>query len=228
MNYPLNHRWRDFCIHEAGGLICRNLSLQIILYMFEKFREKFPRLKDHFEQYAGLYTRMEIPARTVLLQEGETSKKVFLVEKGCLRACFNNNGKDVTFQFFFEGDNVSSAESFSKNIPSMFSIEAIEPSIIHVIHKKDYETMMHTLSQEPAFLNELVKILFDRQIHYMKEFLSFIRDTPTNRYLNLVKEKPLIIQRVPQHYIASYLGITSVSLSRIRNKLLKTKKIKQP
>jgi len=105
----------------------------------------------------------------------------------------------------------------------MFTIETIEPCIIYVLDKKDYETIMLTMGKEVDFLNEMVDILFERQLHYMKEFLSFIRDTPQQRYLNLLNQKPQLIQRVPQHYIASYLGITTVHLSRIKNKLLKEK-----
>lgn len=63
--------------------------------------------------------------------------------------------------------------------------------------------------------------LFERNLHYMKNCLSFIRDTPQQRYLNLVEKQPQVVQRVPQHYIASYLGITKVHLSRIKSKLLK-------
>ena len=68
-----------------------------------------------------------------------------------------------------------------------------------------------------------LKILAERQKHYMNEFVSFIRDTPEQRYLNLLHIKPHIIQRVPQHYIASYLGISRVHLSRIKSKLAKGK-----
>ena len=61
--------------------------------------------------------------------------------------------------------------------------------------------------------------MFERTFHYMQHFLSFIRDTPQERYLNLLNQKPHIIQRVPQHYIASYLGISTVHLSRIKKKI---------
>ncbi|MEP6949706.1 MAG: hypothetical protein ABI863_10550 [Ginsengibacter sp.] len=83
---------------------------------------------------------------------------------------------------------------------------------------------MSDLGHDPAFLDAMTGILFERQLHYMNEFLSFIRDTPAERYLNLLQKKPYILQRVPQHYIASYLGITPVHLSRIRNKMLKESK----
>ena len=58
-----------------------------------------------------------------------------------------------------------------------------------------------------------------RQTHYINEFLSFIRDTPEQRYKNLLRDRPHIILRVPQNYIASYLGVTTVHLSRIKNKI---------
>ena len=189
--------------------------------MFEQLKEKFPHLKDRWDSYVTLYKRIEVPARTLLLTEGQISKRFFLIEKGCLRAWFNNHGKDVTFQFFFENEGLSSAESFKKNVPSLFNIETVEPSIIHVLEKKHYEMMMSELGSEPAFLNQMIDVMFERQLHYMMQFLSFIRDTPAQRYQNLLNEKPHIVQRVPQHYIASYLGITSVSLSRIRNKAKK-------
>lgn len=158
-----------------------------------------------------------------MLHEGDISKRSFIIEKGCLRVWFNNNGKDTTFQFFFENEGLASLESFRKNIPGMFTIGTIEPCVLYVLEKKDYETIMATLSHDAIFMNEMVNVLVERQLHYMKEFLSFIRDTPQQRYINLLKQKPQLIQRVPQHYIASYLGITTVHLSRIKSKLLKQK-----
>lgn len=192
--------------------------------MFEHLKDKFPQLTDHWEKYAGLYRREEVPARTILLREGEVSKRSFFIEKGCLRAGFNQNGRDITFQFLFENEVISSAESFRKNIPSMLTIETVEPCVLQVIAKKDYEVIMAALRTQPALLTSMLDIAFERQLHYMKEFLSFIRDTPQQRYLNLLKEKPQVVKRVPQHYIASYLGITTVHLSRIKNKILREKR----
>ena len=190
--------------------------------MFDQFKDRFPALKDKWDEYISYYHRIEVPAKTVLLKEGEVSQKAFFIEKGCLRAWFNNNGKDVTFQFAFENEVLSGAESFRKNIPSFFTIETIEPSILHWIHKKDLDKIMGETSRIPEMKDNMLDIAFERQYHYMKHFLSFIKDTPEQRYLNLLKEKPHIVQRVPQQYIATYLGITPVSLSRIRNRLSRT------
>lgn len=169
-----------------------------------------------WNKYKHLWIRFEVPAKTILLNEGEVSKKAYFIEKGCLRMWFNNEGKDVTFQFFFENEGVSSIESFSKKQVSFFNIETIEKSILHVVKKNDFDTI---LNENQVFKEHLLEITLERQFNYMKHFLSLIKDKPKDRYLNLLKEKPQIIQRIPQHYIASYLGITSVSLSRIRNKM---------
>jgi CRP-like cAMP-binding protein len=183
------------------------------------FKDRFPHLNIYWAKYAALQVRVKYPARTTLLQEGKTAQNYFFIEQGCLRVWFDNNGKDTTFQFFFENDGVASLESFQKNVPSAFTIETIEPSIIQVLPKVEFNNMLNELDQNPEFLKALMDISFERQRHYMNEFLTRLRDTPLQRYLNLVKDKPHIVQRVPQHYIASYLGITSVHLSRIKNKL---------
>src|SRR6476620_3892112 len=172
--------------------------------MFDKFKENFTQLKDKWDDYVSYYHRIEVPAGTILLKEGEISKKAFMIEKGCLRLWFNNNGKDITFQFFFENEVVSSGESFRKKIPSFFNIETIEPSVLHWIHKKDLDKIFSDINERPEMRNNMLNIAFERQFHYMRHFLSFIRDTPEQRYLNLLKEQPRIIQRVPQHYIATY------------------------
>jgi CRP-like cAMP-binding protein len=189
--------------------------------MLEQFRNKFPLDHDKWNDYASCFKLMEVPAKTTLLKEGEISKKMFLIETGCIRVCFNNNGKDITTQFFFENNIVGSIESFRKSIPSPVSIETIEPSVIWWIHKKDLDRLIEEIKEIPSLRDIFINTIFDRTYDYMKLFLSSIKDTPQQRYLNLIKEKPQIVQRIPQHYIASYLGITTVHLSRIKSKLAK-------
>lgn len=189
--------------------------------MFDQLKKTFPHLESKLDKYATLSKCIQVPARTVLLREGQISRRSFYIREGCLRVYFNHHGRDITFQFCFEGQAISSAESFFKQIPSIFTIEAIEPSEINVIEKTSFDLMIRELGHDPLVLREAVNALFERQLHYMREFLSFIRDTPEQRYRNLLKDRPHWIQRIPQHYIASYLGITPVHLSRIRNKLVK-------
>lgn len=158
---------------------------------------------------------LSIPSKTVLLEEGKVARKLYFVRKGCLRLFFYNAGKDITFQFFFEGDFVASFDSLYKRTPSLFFLESIEPTEVQVIKRDDF---FNFIEHNPSLRQQYEEKLIDRFHAYQQLFLSRIRNTPQQRYEELLKEYPNIIKRVPQHYIASYLGITPVSLSRIRNR----------
>lgn len=168
-----------------------------------------------WNRFYHLFERLEVTAKTTLLEEGKIARTMFFIEKGCLRTWVNNNGRDITTQFFFEGQKVSSIESFRTNQPSLYSIESIEPCILKTISQKDFKTI---LDSSPELKTELEEHLFKRLVHSQRLFFSYLKNNPQQRYEELVEQHPEIILRVPQHYIASYLGITSVSLSRIRNR----------
>ncbi|OQP63568.1 cyclic nucleotide-binding protein [Niastella vici] len=189
--------------------------------MFFHFRNKFPQLNAYWDKYLPFQQRREVAAKTVLLQEGKKSQHYIFIEKGCVRTFLNKDGTDKTVQFFFEQEGLTSFDSFINNVPSLLTIETIEPSVIYLLPKKHVTRLMSELSLEPFFAQMLLQISAQRQLHYMNEFVSFIRDTPEQRYQNLLKKRPHIIQRVPQHYIASYLGVSTVHLSRIKSKLAK-------
>lgn len=191
--------------------------------MFSQFRNKFPLTDEKWNEYTSYFNRIEVLAKTVLIEEGEVSKKLFIIEKGCIRVWFNNNGKDLTSQFFFENQSVASIESFIKKFPSPVVVETIEPSVLWWISKNDVDTILEEIKEIPELRDRLINMLFQRTFDYMKHFFSFIKDSPTQRYLNLIEEKPQIVQRVPQHYIASYLGVSTVHLSRIKSKLVHKK-----
>lgn len=176
-----------------------------------------------WEGYKLYFTRIKVPAKTILLQEGDIANKLFLIEKGCVRVWHNDDGKDITGQFFFENSSVASIESLKKDIPSPVSIETIEPCTIWWIEKRDLNKIIAEIKQEPRLLDLFIDAVFERTFEYIKHVATFIRDTPEQRYLKLLKERPYVIQRIPQHYIASYLGISSVHLSRIKNKLARNK-----
>lgn len=172
-------------------------------------------IPDKWSVLKPLFTPLEVPAKTVLLAEGSLSKKMFFVEKGCLRTWVNSNGKDITTQFFFEGDGVSSIESFMTNKPSLYTIESLEPCMLQVITQKDFQD---TLTNSPQLRDQMLEHLYTRLLKSQQIFFSYLKNTPQQRYEELLAKHPEVVQRIPQHYIASYLGITSVSLSRIRNR----------
>lgn len=179
------------------------------------FIDKLKKDKANWESVQNMFIEREIPSKTILLQEGEISSHFYFVKKGCLRSWFNKDGKDITFQFFFERAGVASIDSLLNNSPSMFNIESIESSVIITLSKDNFEQLQHVY---PELKDGFQKILFQRFRNYALLFLSRIKDTPQERYEDLILNHPEIIKRVPQHYIASYLGITPTSLSRIRNR----------
>lgn len=142
---------------------------------------------------------LPIPPKTILLEEGKIADRIYLIRKGCLRLFFYNEGKDITFQFFFEGDFVASFDSLYKGTPSLFSLESIEPSEVLFIKKEDFYNKIEGNSSLRKLYEEKI---IERFSFYQHLFLSRIKNTPQQRYEELLKEYPNIIQRVPQHYIA--------------------------
>ena len=183
--------------------------------MFDQLIDKIKKDKTKWAKFTQNFAERKIPSKTILLSEGEIANQLYFIKKGCLRIWFNKDGKDITFQFFFEGGAVASIDSFLSNKPSMFTIESIEPSIILSINKDNFEQLLQTYTELKDGFQE---ILYQRFSNYAQLFLSRIKDTPQERYQELITNHPEIIKRVPQHYIASYLGITPISLSRIRNR----------
>ncbi len=183
--------------------------------MFDYLINRLQQDEAHWERFRGCFQEKEIPSKTTLLKEGEISQTMCFVKKGCLRLWFNNDGKDITFQFFFEGQAVSSVESFWGQQASVVSLESIEPSVVIFLKRDDF---MAILKLYPDIKDWLLEKVMKRMADYSKLFLSRIKNNPKERYSELLKYNPEIVQRVPQHYIASYLGITPISLSRIRNR----------
>ncbi len=170
---------------------------------------------EMIEKFKTISRKVNFPRKTFLVNEGDVCQQVFLIETGCLRSWFNDDGNDITFQFFFEGSFVSSFESLKHNQPCLYNIESLTPAVLHVAQRTDFLEAIERDQDIKELLNEF---LMKRLYHYQKLFISRITHSPQRRYDELMKNNPELADRVPQHYIASYLGITPVSLSRIKNK----------
>lgn len=181
----------------------------------DKLRERFP----HFEKLLNKILIKEVPSGTTLLSEGDIATKLFLVIHGCLRTYFiKETGIEITSQFFIEGQMVSSFESAMTGMPSRQYIDAIEDSTVGFIEITIFKKM---ISESGLGMNDFNRFLISRLIFYMNQHASFILDNPEKRYKKLLQDNPELISRLPQKYIASYLGITPVSLARIRTRLRK-------
>lgn len=175
------------------------------------------RFSKIVEKHQHLFEEITIPPKTVLLHEGEISQQIFFVKQGALRLWTNHNGVDITFRFCFENE---AASSFLGSEPSIFTIESIETSTVMAMKIRDFLMLLDEMPEhKDVFINLLIKRLND----YGKLFLLRITKNPEERYLDMMNNNPGILLRVPQHYIATYLGITPVSLSRIRNRVTKMK-----
>ncbi len=167
-------------------------------------------------------TRRHFAAGEDLLREGEVATQLFFVEKGGLRLWHNADGDDVTVQFFFAGEAVASFESFYLGEPSLFAITALEATEVVAVAVAAFRA---ALQQDPQALAAFTDRICHRFIAYTQYFLNLLELTPEQRYLRLQAERPDLLTRVPQYELATYLGITPVSLSRIRQRLKKTRQL---
>lgn len=153
-----------------------------------------------------------------VLRKGVVTQDTFLILEGCIRKHSFIDGVDKTTGFYTEGDAVAEFESQLSGKPTIHTYTCVEDTIVVIVNaEKEKEFYKKFPRFEEITRNEMSKILGKNQ-----EILSnFISKSPEERYAHLVTNQPNLIQRVPQHQIASYLGITPESLSRIKKRILK-------
>ncbi|WP_027077145.1 Crp/Fnr family transcriptional regulator [Maribacter antarcticus] len=156
---------------------------------------------------------------TVLLKEGQYSLNGYFVLKGCIRAYYMIDGEEKTTDFYTEMEGVTPNCVVSKQA-SEYYISCAEDSII-TVSTPDME--VEVFKKFPKF-ESLCRILSEQLISKnQSSFDEFKTSSPEQRYLSLLESRPALVQRVPQHQLASYLGITPQSLSRMRTRLLEKK-----
>lgn len=167
----------------------------------------------------GAFELKRLKKHAFLLQEGEICKTAGFITKGALKQyTVNENGKEDILGLYLENWWVGDRESYFNNSPSPYFIDAFEDTEILIINQKDFK---ETLNIQP-FMIEYIKALTENQalnllkrVHITKSF------TAEQRLDNLQKNYPEFLKRFPQHIIASYLGMTKETLSRIRTNAIK-------
>jgi CRP-like cAMP-binding protein len=144
---------------------------------------------------------------------GHTCKTIYFVNQGCLRIYYFKEDIDITESFEFENDFVARAESLFTGKPSLKGIQAIEDSFVIAI---DSEKLFSLFDLHPDLERLFRKIIENSYVNTVNRIESLQFNTADQRYIHLLKGHKDILQRIPLKYIASYLGITPVSLSRIR------------
>lgn len=170
-------------------------------------------LKINWKDYTRYFHKIEVPSKTRILNKGDIADKLFVIENGSARMGFEKEGKDITMQFFFENEFFTSVESMFGDCPSNYFIETIDHSTIYYLTKDMLQAMVLTL---PEMASITTDILMSRLTFYSNHLHSYLSENPEQRFNSLLENRPYIFMRVPQRHIASYLGITNVSLSRIK------------
>lgn len=158
----------------------------------------------------------------ILVPEGAMGKDVFFIRKGLIRSYFTNDkGDEITFQLFPEYQVFGNVHSILFNEPSYFSFQALERTKVYAI---DYDTFHNVISKYPKLLKSNRIDLGQRIMKQAYQRIeSFVLLSPEERYQNYVRDYPNVINRAPDKYIANVLGITAVSLSRIKGRIASKK-----
>jgi len=185
--------------------------------LLKKFEEKISLTPEEKEICKNYFQPRKLRKKQFLLQEGDPCRFVAFVEKGMLRSySIDDKGNEHISQFAFEGWWIADQYSFLTGEPSSYNIDALEDSEILLLSRSSEEEMLESIPQ----FNRYFRILLQNNlISTQRRLMSSLSQPAEVRYQELVDSCPSIPQRVPQHMMASYLGITPETLSRIRRGL---------
>ncbi|QTE37655.1 Crp/Fnr family transcriptional regulator [Mucilaginibacter gossypii] len=161
----------------------------------------------------------KIPKKTRLLTAGDVCNFEAYVNKGCIREyIIDENGAEVTLQFAIEDWWVSDLASFQDQSPAHMNIETLEDCELLILTRDSKEKLLNEVPK----LERMFRLMLQRHLTVVqKRLFKTISTTAMEKYLEFINRYPSIPQRVPQHYIASYLGISPEFLSKLRTRSLK-------
>ncbi len=190
----------------------------------QNFRERIRKFIEFNEAEWIVFTQhlsfSSIKKKNYFAIPEKTCDKVGFIISGSMRYFHIKDGQDITGYFSFENEFVSSYKSYLTGLPGYTYIQALEDTKLITFTRNDMDQML----ANPMLAYKMER--FGRQVAeyylccYEDRVASFVTQTPEERYLELLNTGREILQRMPQHYIANYLGITPVSLSRIRRRVL--------
>ncbi|PEB52239.1 cyclic nucleotide-binding protein [Bacillus pseudomycoides] len=158
---------------------------------------------------------------TILLRQGDVPIKCYFVLKGCVRQySIDKMGKEVTSNFYTEEQAISNFNHHKQDKSSVYSLTCLEDCILVVGDLDTEKDMYNKHSQLETMTRQMIEHNFGE---VQDELALFIASTPEERYKALLRKRPHLVNRVPQHQLASYLGITPESLSRIKKRIKKDK-----
>ena len=176
--------------------------------------EKSGMTADELKMIEGVTVHKKIRKRQYLLQEGEISHHQHFVARGCLRLYWlGEDGQERIMRFAVENWWINDYQSFQSGEPSKFNIDALEDSDLLMIEKKNFEGLLKTIPKFKELIDKLGNKNFESN---QNRILSNISDTAEKKYENFIRSYPTIYERVPLHMVASFLGLSRETLSRVR------------
>ena len=172
---------------------------------------------SEMERVVNAFARVEFKKNDYLLREGQLANEYHLIESGFMRSfAIDTKGNEVTTGFYSAKKLVLEVASFFLRLPTKEHIQVVSDSVCWRISFDTFQALFHSI---PAFRELSRGRLVNGYFALKKRTLSIITDSAETRYLQLLKEHPEVFQHVPLKHIASYLGVTDTSLSRIRKEL---------
>jgi CRP-like cAMP-binding protein len=184
---------------------------------FRNFNKKVQLTSEEEAQIKNYLTPKKLRRKQYLLQEGDVCKHVAFIEKGLLRGySIDNSGDEHIIQFASEGWAISDLYSFLTGEPATYNIDAIEDSELILINKAANEELLQKMPKYETFTRLNITGAY---IAMQRRLTSINSSSLEERYAAFTSLYPDIVQRVPQHMIASYLGLTPETLSRVRKRI---------
>ncbi|MFT3933137.1 MAG: Crp/Fnr family transcriptional regulator [Chitinophagaceae bacterium] len=184
---------------------------------FRKFNEKVILTEQEEAFIRQHLAHKKLRKKQYLLQEGDVCKYVCLVEKGALRSyVLDESGNEHITAFALEGWTMSDLASFMRQEPATLNIDALEDTELVLISKPAHDEL---LQQMPKYETYLRKLVTDAYIAIQKRTTDMISLSLEDRYKSLTQMYPNIVQQVPQHMIASFMGLSPETLSRLRSRI---------
>jgi CRP-like cAMP-binding protein len=178
---------------------------------------KFTKLTaDEIKALTDSMVIKEFKQGSFLLKEGQSNTDTFFILEGLVRQYTLTNGEELTTNFFNEEQWIISLTSFSENTISADYLICEETTSVVIGNEKKAQELFGQFPRLETISRAIMEGVFSEQ---QKNFISYLTDSPEQRYLRLLESRPDIFQRVPQYQIASYIGVKPESLSRIRKRI---------
>ena len=171
---------------------------------------------DEEKVYLDVFIPMILKKGEFFLQEGEINNKLGFIVEGLVRYFVHKNHEESTLEFSKEGEFIAEYQSFLNKSASIQAIQAIEDTTLLVTDFEGLQTIYNNTKNGNLIGRIVIEYRFG---HLMRQLLSIYMHNPEERYLHFLKTFPDLAQRIPQYYIASYVGVKPESLSRIRKRI---------